>query len=68
MVKLETERKLWGLEKADTPILCEYQIFYNIVKPHEGLNGMTPAKKWGITIEGDNKWITLIQNASNRNQ
>ena len=29
-----------------------------------GLNGQTPAEKCGIKIEGDNKWRTLIQNAS----
>jgi len=30
----------------------------------KGLDGKTPAKKCGIKIEGENKWITLIQNAS----
>jgi len=29
-----------------------------------GLDGQTPAEKCGIKIEGKNKWITLIQNAS----
>lgn len=36
----------------------------NYLRPHMGLNGMTPAEKCGIDIQGDNKWITLIQNAS----
>jgi putative transposase len=36
------------------------------MRPHEGLNGATPADACGIKIEGENKWITLIQNA-NRN-
>jgi len=27
------------------------------------LDGKTPAKKCGIEIQGDNKWITLIQNS-----
>jgi len=26
------------------------------------LDGMTPAEKCGIKINGSNKWITLIQN------
>ena len=30
-----------------------------------GLKDKTPAEKCGIKIEGKNKWITLIQNASN---
>ena len=27
-------------------------------------DGLTPADKVGIKIEGENKWLTLIQNAS----
>jgi hypothetical protein len=29
------------------------------------LDGQTPAEACGIKIEGNNKWITLIQNAKN---
>ncbi|NDF26904.1 MAG: transposase, partial [Nitrosopumilaceae archaeon] len=36
----------------------------NYVRPHSSLNGKTPAEACGIKIEGDNKWLTLIQNAS----
>jgi hypothetical protein len=28
------------------------------------LDGKTPADLAGIQVEGDNKWITIIQNAS----
>jgi hypothetical protein len=31
-----------------------------------GLEGKTPAEACGVTIKGDNKWITLIQNASQK--
>jgi len=31
-----------------------------------GIDGKTPSEKAGIKIEGLNKWITIIQNASNR--
>ena len=41
-------------------------IFHNYVRPHEGLNGATPAEACGIEIKGDNKWIKLIQNASQK--
>jgi len=30
-----------------------------------GLNGKTPAELCGIEINGENKWLTLIQNGSN---
>jgi hypothetical protein len=35
------------------------------LRPHEGLNGSTPAEASGVKIEGENKWVTLIQNAKN---
>jgi hypothetical protein len=52
-----------GIKIRDTPILTGYQIYHNYMRPHEGLNGMTPAEVCGIKIEGENKWQTLIQNA-----
>jgi hypothetical protein len=30
-----------------------------------GLEGKTPAEAAGIEVKGDNKWLTIIQNASN---
>lgn len=47
----------------DTPILKGYEIYRNYFRTH-GLNGKTPSEACGIEINGDNKWITLIQNAS----
>jgi putative transposase len=60
----DREKVMKGLKRKDTPILAGYQIFHNYVRPHMGLNGMTPAEKCGITIEGNDKWKTIIQNAS----
>lgn len=53
-----------GLKRPDTPVLKGYQIYHNYMRPHEGLDGKTPAEACGIRIEGENKWITVIQNAS----
>ncbi|MGZ7049913.1 MAG: hypothetical protein ACXVHO_07900 [Methanobacterium sp.] len=50
------------LKNKDSKI-C-YQIFHNYMRPHEGLKGKTPAEACGIKVEGENKWVTLIQNAS----
>jgi putative transposase len=60
----DREKVIRGLKKDDTPILKGYQIFHNYLRPHEGLEGKTPAQACGIEVEGANKWITLIQNAS----
>jgi len=60
----DREKVMRGLKKSDTPILTGYQIYHNYVRPHEALEGKTPAEACGIKVEGKNKWLTLIQNAS----
>jgi len=60
----DREKTFRGLKKDDTPILKGYQLFHNYVRPHMSLDGQTPADRAGIKVEGSNKWITLIQNAS----
>jgi transposase-like protein len=60
----DREKVMRGLKRSDTPILKGYQIFHNYVRPHSALGGRTPADACGIAIEGENKWLTLIQNAS----
>ena len=63
----DREKVMRGLKREDTPILKGYQIFHNYIRPHQGLKGKTPAEACGITIKGENKWITLIQNANQHN-
>jgi len=40
----------------------------NFVRPQEALNGDTPADRAGILVEGENKWKTIIQNASKKGE
>ena len=60
----DREKVMRGLKKTDTQILPGYQIFHNFMRPHQTLKGKTPTEACGIKVEGDNKWITLIQNVS----
>jgi putative transposase len=60
----DREKVMRSLKKPNSPILSGYQIFYNYVRPHMALENQTPAEKAGITVKGSNKWLTLIQNAS----
>lgn len=60
----DREKTMRGLKIDATDVINGYQIFHNYIRPHEALAGKTPADACGITIEGKNKWITLIQNAS----
>jgi hypothetical protein len=63
----QREKTMRGLKREDTPILKGYQIFHNYIREHEGLDGKTPAEACGIKVEGKNKWLTLIRNASKQN-
>jgi transposase-like protein len=60
----DREKVMRGLKRTDTPILKGYQLFHNYIRPHEALKGKTPADLAGIKVQGDNKWLTIIQNAS----
>jgi transposase-like protein len=64
----DREKVMRSLKKSDTPILSGLQIYHNYVRPHMALNGQTPADKAGIKVEGENKWVTLIQNASKKSR
>jgi putative transposase len=59
----DREKVMRGLKVVDTPILKGYQIYHNFVRPHQALKGRTPADMAGIKVQGENKWLTLIQNA-----
>ena len=60
----DREKAMRGLKQKRTIILQGYQLCHNYVRPHMALDGKTPAEACGIIIEGENKWKTLIQNAS----
>ena len=60
----DREKVMRSLKNPQTPILKGLQVYHNLFRPHEGLGGATPAEKAGIQIEGENKWLTVIQNAS----
>jgi hypothetical protein len=64
----DRERVMRTLEKPETPILSGMQIFQNYVRPHEALKGRTPAEVADIKAAGENKWLTLIQNAKRESE
>ena len=59
----QREKVMRGLKVDTTPIVEGHRLYYNFIKPHEALDGKTPSEEAGITIEGDNKWLTLIHKA-----
>jgi hypothetical protein len=60
----DRERVMRTLEKSDTHILSGMQIFHNYVRPHEALERQMPADAAEIKVHDENKWLTLMQNAS----
>ncbi|MBI1664025.1 MAG: IS1/IS6 family transposase [Nitrosopumilus sp.] len=59
----DREKVVRGIKKVDSVIIDGYQIYHNYVRPHMALDGKTPAQACGIDVQGNNKWLTLIQNA-----
>jgi hypothetical protein len=55
-----------ALRTLESATLDGQRIYYNHMRPHQGLGGKTPAEAAGIGTEGENKWLTLIQNAKAR--
>lgn len=53
-------------KKDDSPLINGYQIYHNYIRPCMALDGKIPSEACGMQIEGDDKWLTLIQNASKK--
>jgi hypothetical protein len=60
----DREKVMRDLKNTDSPILKGIQVFHNYIRPHMALDGKTPGEVAGIKVEGDDKWLTIIQNAA----
>ena len=59
------EKTLRGVKSVDSPVFKGFQIYHNYIKGHMAHEGeKTPAEMAGIKVNGENRWLTLIQNAS----
>ena len=53
-----------GWKSHKSAIAEGQRIQYNFVKPHQALEGDTPAKKAGVVeSKGKNKWLDLLTNS-----
>jgi transposase InsO family protein len=42
-----------------------WQVYYNYIRPHQTLNGFTPAEASGINLDLEgNKWLGLIRKSA----
>ncbi len=59
------EKVIRGLKKEDSAILTGLRLYHNYVRGHLGLpDHTTPAEAAGIHVQGDSKFLTLIQAAA----
>lgn len=55
--------------KEQAPLIVEgYRNYFNLVRPHQALDGKTPAEKAGISIGDRNKWLGLIKASLQKNE
>jgi putative transposase len=62
----EREKVMRGLKSEITAktMIEGYRAYYNFIRPHQALNGKTPAEMANIDLElGRNKWMGLIKTA-----
>jgi putative transposase len=60
----ERTKVMRALKNTDT-VLDGQRVYYNHIRPHQGLDGKTPAEAAGLESHlGTNKWQSLIKRAS----
>ena len=62
----EREKTMRSTKEEIQTIADGLRIYYNHVRPHQSLDGKTPAEMANIDLDlGKNKWMSLIKKASN---
>jgi transposase-like protein/DNA-directed RNA polymerase subunit M/transcription elongation factor TFIIS len=61
----ERNKVMRGIKKPDSAIIKGQRVYYNHIRPHQGLNGKTPGQAAGLELGlGVNKWESLIKKAA----
>lgn len=65
----ERDKVLRGMKTDDTPIREGFDIYYNFIRPHMGLNGKTPSEEANIKLNLDqNRWLSLLKESLHHHQ
>ena len=63
----ERTKVMRALKNTGTSVLDGQRIYYNHIRPHQGLNGKTPAQAAGLELNfGVNKWQSLIEKSADK--
>ncbi|MGP8125553.1 MAG: IS6 family transposase [Nitrososphaerales archaeon] len=57
-----------GWKNPTSKIAEGQRIHYNFVKPHQALEGQTPAERAGVGVDGQNRWMELLKKAVRQGQ
>ena len=58
------DKVMRAIKKPDSPIIEGQRMYYNHIRPHQGLGGKTPAEAAGLDLAlGQNKWEAIIARA-----
>jgi transposase-like protein len=58
----EREKVTRNLKEQAPNIIEGYRNYYNLIRPHQALNGKTPAEEAKLNLDlGQNKWLDLIK-------
>lgn len=60
----DREQNFRGVKTVETALFCGMRVHYNHARKHLSLEKRTPGEAAGISIEGADKWRTMIQNGS----
>jgi len=62
----EREKVLRALKNEDeNQVIGGFRIYYNFIRPHQALNGLTPAEMAHLDLNlGQNKWLALIRQSA----
>ena len=63
----ERDKVLRGLKNEDSPIIDGFRNYYNYIRPHQALDGRTPAEVANTYLSLDgNKWLGLIKKSAEK--
>jgi putative transposase len=56
----EREKVMRGIKSIETPFIKGNRIYLDFVRPHQALEGRTPAEAAGMGVRGENRWLELL--------
>jgi putative transposase len=58
----ERDKVMRGFKSESNPITNGFGTYYNFIRKHQGLNGLTPSQKADIELNlGQNRWLDLLR-------